>query len=64
MTQRPPADWPRLSGRPASPPRTENANQTVFRRFFDLIERLEKPPQAPASKGQPQTHGRAGKGRR
>lgn len=55
MPQRPRSDWPRLSGRPATPsnaPARQNA--TVIRRFFDLIERLERPPQAaPDNKAHP-----------
>jgi len=44
MPYRPRNDVPRLSGRPETPadsPPREGA--TVFRRFFDLIERLERP---------------------
>lgn len=57
MPHRPRTDWPRLSGRPATvaplaaPPRQ---NATVIRRFFDLIERLERPAQAaPDNKAHP-----------
>jgi|GEM_PF-1156837 len=36
----------RLSGNPAAAPPPEPPRETgrVFRRFFDLIERLERPP--------------------
>lgn len=61
MPNRPSHDWPRLSGRPqkpASPP--EYPGNMVFRRFFELIERLERPRAAPVNKAQ----GTEGKGRR
>lgn len=47
MTYRKFTDLPRLSGRPATPaPRPEP--QRVFRRFFDLLERLERPQAGPS----------------
>ena len=58
MSQRPRSGLPRLSGRPAahSPP-PERQNITVFRRVFDLIERLERTPQGPpANKAHPGAH--------
>lgn len=52
MPIRPRNDVPRLSGRPgAAPERATRDNQTVFRRFFDLIERLDKPGPPPAAPG-------------
>lgn len=52
MSPRPPSDWPRLSGRPVEVPRNERQNLKVIRRFFDLIERMERPG-APANKANP-----------
>ncbi|MGL4279566.1 MAG: hypothetical protein ACRCS0_04285 [Albidovulum sp.] len=61
MSNRQSHDWPRLSGRPQPPAsQQEHASNTVFRRFFELIERLERPRAAPVSK----TSGAPAKGRR
>lgn len=50
MPNRPSKDWPRLPGRPQlSAPISPPPNTNVFRRFFDLIERLEKPRGAPGT---------------
>lgn len=44
MSQRPRNDLPRLSGRPDGPPHAAGREtQTVFRRFFELLERLDRP---------------------
>lgn len=46
MTYRKFTDLPRLSGRP-EPPAPRPEPQRVFRRFFDLLERLERPQAGP-----------------
>lgn len=47
MPHRPRNDLPRLSGRPETPHRAEDREtQTVFRRFFELLERFDRPPEA------------------
>lgn len=52
MPHRPRNDWPRLSGRPGTPPRAEEREtQTVFRRFFELLERFDKPHEGPRPPG-------------
>ncbi len=58
MPARSRSDIPRLSGRPgsATPPDTPREPARVFRRFFDLLERLERPyashTAAPAAKSE------------
>ncbi|HRK69511.1 MAG TPA: hypothetical protein PKY73_18320 [Hyphomonas sp.] len=50
MPYRPRNDVPRLSGRPpTAPSQNGRPTQTVFRRFFDLIERLERPGSSPSA---------------
>ena len=45
MPHRPRSDLPRLSGRPDPVrPEQERENPTVFRRFFDLLERFDRLP--------------------
>lgn len=57
MTYRKFTDLPRLSGRPGQPAARPEP-QRVFRRFFDLLERFERPqpgpgPSRPGSSGDP-----------
>lgn len=64
MPYRPRNDLPRLSGRPDAPGASQTRDtQTVFRRFFDLLERFDKsgpgPAAPPAAKMQP-PQGRGG----
>ena len=49
MPHRPRSDLPRLSGRPDdAPPAQGRETPTVFRRFFDLLERFDRPHDGPA----------------
>lgn len=45
MSHRPRNDLPRLSGRPETPHHAATGEtQTVFRRFFELLEKFDRPP--------------------
>ena len=61
MPFRPRSDLPRLSGRPDTPdPQQGRETPTVFRRFFDLLERRDRPQDgqgASAKSAPPQSRG-------